>query len=240
MKRLFAVMLPLLSLAAALPAAGRSDDQDDPRTLTVQGQGKASAIPDIAVISAEVSHEGPELDPVLARVRRDMQKVTEALKVQGLAEKDIQTQMFQVQPKLQNDGKGNMKRVGHVVANRVSAKIRDLARTGKVLSAVLSAGATSVDGPDFELDNPQAVEREALAAATRDAQSKAKTVADAAGVKLGVIRQINPQSIAWPMPRQSYGGMLKTMAMSAEMAQEPISAGEQTLTGYVSITYEIQ
>lgn len=233
MKRHILSILLLGSLTLPLQAADKME-----RTLTVQGQGKASAIPDIAVLSVEVSQEGEELDPVLAQVRKDMGKVLDALKGQGIADKDIKTELFQVRPRYENDKRGNSRRTGFVVTNAASAKVRDLKKTGKVLSVVLNAGATTVNGPNFELDNPQNVEREALAAATKDARAKAETVAQAAGVQLGDLLVINPQAVNWPGPR--FRGGFMAMAKMAGDAAEPVESGEQTLTAYVSLTFALK
>jgi uncharacterized protein YggE len=233
---LWVVVLPMLLLASAQASEGH--DKKD-RTLTVQGQGKAFAVPDIAILSVEVSQDGVELDPVLTLVRKEMAKIQDVVKNQGIADKDVQTQFFQVRPKYEQDRRNNPRRVGYVVSNRISVKVRDLKKVGKVLTAVLNAGATNVDGPNFELDNRQSAEREALAAATKDAKGKAEAVAEAAGVGLGEILSINPQNINWPVsPRPFFG---RAMAMSAAVdAQEPIAAGEQTLNAEVSVTYAIR
>jgi hypothetical protein len=208
------------------------------RTLTVQGQAKLSAIPDIATLSVEVSRDGVDMDPVLTQVRQQMNKVLEAIKAQSIAEKDVRTEFFQVHPKYEQDKHGNPRPVGYTVANQVSVKVRDLKKTGKVLTAVLNAGATRVDGPAFEIDNPQLLERHALAAATKEAQAEAEAVAQAAGVQLGEILTINPQNVNWPVPRRPL--MMRAMAMPAAMPEEePIESGEQTLTGYVTLTYAI-
>ena len=237
-KSLFIGVISALIFSLPVLAADSSHEKKD-RTLTIQGQGKVSAIPDIATFSVEVSQDGTDLDPVLSQVRKEMNKVIETIKAQGIEDKDIRTEIFQVHPKFEQDKRNNPKRVGYTVANRLSIKVRDLKKTGKVLTAVLNAGATTVNGPDFEIDNPDAVERQALAAATKDARSKAQAVADAAGVQLGEIVTINPQAVNWPGPRRTM--MVRAMAMPATMeAEEPIAAGEQTLMGYVTVTYDIR
>ena len=203
----------------------------------MQGQGKAFAVPDIAILSVEISQEGADLDPILIQVRKQMNKVLEAVKGQGIADKDVQTAFFQVRPKYEADKRSNPHRVGFVVTNRASVKVRDLKKAGKVLTVVLNAGATTVDGPNFELDNPQAAEREALVAATQDARAKAQTVAEAAGVQLGEIMTIAPQSVTWPSPPRP---MMLRAAMNEGAAEEPLAAGEQTLTGFVTLTYSIR
>lgn len=229
--------LSLLSLAVPLCAAETGHEKTE-RTLTVQGQGKAYAVPDIATLSVEVSQEGKDLDPVLVQVRKDMSRLLEVVKNQGIADKDVQTEFFQVRPKYEQDARHNPHRAGYVVSNRIAVKVRDLKKVGKVLSAILSAGATTVDGPNFELDNRQAAEREALADATQDAKAKAQAVAQAAGVQLGEILTLSPENINWPVPRTMFA---RAMAMNAAPveAQEPMAAGEQTITGTVTITFAI-
>jgi uncharacterized protein YggE len=236
-RHLFILLLSILAthpVVAADPERGKNE-----RTITVQGEGKVTAIPDIATISVEISRDGADLDPVLSLVRQEMGHELDVLKGQAIAEKDVQTELFQVHPKYEQDRKGNPQRVGFTVANRASVKIRDLKKAGKVLAAVLKAGATTVDGPNFELDNPQIAEREALASATQDAQAKARAVAEAAGVQLGDILTINPQNVSWPAPPRPL--MMRAMAMpAAAQTEEPLSAGEQSLTGYVTVTYAIR
>lgn len=223
----------LSNSAADSPAANNQ------RTLTVQGEGKVSAVPDIATLSIEVSHDGTDLDPALTEVRQQMNKVLAVVKGQGIEDKDVRTDFFQVRPKFEYDKRGNPHPVGYTVTNRVSVKVRELKSTGKVLTAVLNAGATNVNGPDFEIDNPAVLERQALAAATRDAKAKAQAVAEAAGVQLGEILTINPQTVNWPIRPRPF--MMRAMAMPAALqTEEPIAAGEQTLTGDVTATYRIQ
>jgi uncharacterized protein YggE len=232
-------MLGILVMVVSLVQAAENDHDKNDRTLTVQGQGKVSAVPDIAILSIEVSHEGAVLDSILSQVRKETAQVLDVVKSQGISEKDTQTQSFEVRPKYERDKRGNPQRAGFMVVNRVSVKIRDLKKVGKVLASVLNAGATTVDGPNFELDNPQAAERDALAAATKDAQAKAKAVAEAAGVQLGSILTINPQNVSWPGPPRPL--MMRAMAAPAVAeAEEPLAAGEQTLTGYVTVTYTIR
>ena len=218
--------------------AEESDRLKNERTITVQGQGKVSAVPDIATLSVEVQKDGAELDPVLTQVRQLMNKVLASVKAQGIEEKDVKTDLFQVHPKYEQDKRGNPHPTGYVVANSISVKVRDLKKTGKVLSAVLDAGATRVQGPDFEIDNPQMVERLALAAATKDAEAKAQAITQAAGVQLGDILEIHPEGETGPVrPRPL---MMRAMAMPAAVeAEEPMEAGEQTLSATVTITFAI-
>jgi uncharacterized protein len=239
MKRSIFGLAAVILTSLVISAGAKEKADPDARTLTIQGQGKASAVPDVAVLSIEVSADGVELDPPMIDVRRKINKILDVAKAQAIAEKDIRTDLFQVRPKYEQDKRGNPNKVGYIVTNRISVKVRDLKKTGKILSSVIAAGATTVNGPSFEIDNPAVVEKEALAAATGDAKAKAQTVAEAAGVQLGGILSINPQAVNWPgPPRPLYRAMAAAPMMDS--AQEPIASGEQTLSAYVTITFAIR
>jgi len=220
-------------------AASAHPEESFRRTVTAQGQGKVQAVPDVATIRVEVTEEGPALDAVASTVRKKMQKVMDTLKSQQIAEKDMQTDAYQVQPKFEADKRGNGRRAGFIVLNRVSVKIRDLQKVGKILSAVVDAGANNVNGPDFEVDQPQKLEREALKLAVEDARAKAQILAQAAGTSLGSVQTITPMGgPVYPMPKRAM--LMRGMAMNAVADTEAISAGEQTITTDVQVTFELK
>jgi uncharacterized protein YggE len=67
----------------------------------------------------------------------------------------------------------------------VTATVRDVSRTGAVVDAAVDAGAASVAGPRFFIDDPNAALHRALVAAFRDARTKAAALAAEAGLTLG-------------------------------------------------------
>jgi len=152
---------------------------------------------------------------------------------------NIQTQLYQVQPKQQYDKNGNAKRAGYHVTNRIAVKIRDLQKAGIMMAAIVETGATQVAGPDFEVDNPQKLEQESLKRAVEDARTKAQILAQAAGVTLGNVLTIQP--LGGPVyPRPQPNRVMRTMAMDAAPAEESISAGEQTIQATVNVVFELK
>jgi uncharacterized protein YggE len=235
----FILSLLVFNMVGLVVADDSATALKDRRTVTVQGEGKVQAVPDIASLTVEVSQEGPDLDAVTAQVRREMMKVLSAIKDQGIDDKDVQTQIFNVRPKWIYDKRTNPQRDGYTVTNRVAVKVRDLKKVGKVLSSVLGSGATTVNGPDFDVDNHQIFERKALAFAYEDAHAKALALAEAAGVHLGDILSMSPGTIGWPGPPRPL--MMRAMAMPAAVqSEEPVSAGEQTLSATVTVVYALQ
>ena len=163
-----------------------------------------------------------------------MEAILKALRAQGVADKDIQTQVYQVVPKMEwKSGRAN--RIGYTVANQVEVKLHDLKKIGAVLSAVTDAGANNVLGPQFEFAEPQEMERKALAMALADAKAKAALLAQAAGATLGEVAKIEENPAYRPGPRPM-------MAMEARMAQtaspeQPIASGEETVEAMVTASF---
>lgn len=216
-----------------------AEPKDALRTITVRGQGDVQAVPDIATLGVEVTLEGADLDAVSGEVRARMKKALDVLNSQGIAEKDIQTEAYRVQPRFEYDKAGNARRKGYGVTNRIAIKVRDLKKVGKILSAVLGTGVTSVDGPNFEFDHPQALQRQALVNAVNDAKAKAALLAQTAGAGLGALQTLNEGGIAMPPVPRPMMAMARLAAASAP-AEEPIAAGEQKFSASITATFELK
>ena len=96
-----------------------------------------------------------------------------------------------------------------------------------------------MNGPDFDFDNPDALERKALVKAMEDAKAKALLLAQASGASLGEVVTISQNGFSGPPgPRPLLArGM---MAMASAVAEEPIAAGEQRFTSTVTVTFALK
>jgi hypothetical protein len=209
------------------------------RHVAVQGQGKIEAVPDQVRLWLEVSEQGSRVDQVTQEVRRKIDAVLKAVKAQGVAEKDLQTQAYQVSPQMEwKNGKST--RVGYSASNRVEVTIRDLKKTGATLSAALDAGANNVNGPQFSFENPQALERKALDLAMEDARAKAALLAQAAGASLGEVLTIDEGNLTPPVPRPFYARALMAGAAAQAAQPEPIEQGQETVQATVHVTFALK
>jgi uncharacterized protein len=236
MSKMSVITMSLLTFIGLNAHAAQPDKTE--RLITVQGVGKISAAPDVARLWIQVGEEGPRVETVSQQVRRKMDEVMKVLKAQGIAEKDIQTQNYQVSPKMEwKNGRSN--RVGFTVSNQVAVKIRDLKKTGAVLSAVMDAGANNINGPQFEFDNPRELERKALESALQDARAKAELLARAAGASLGEVVTIQESGMIQPPPRPMMF-RASAVAMDKAIQEEPIAAGEETVQANVSAAFALK
>jgi uncharacterized protein len=168
----------VLAVLFLVPAANA---QAPVRTISVTGEGSITAANDTARLGFGVEGRGATRPVALRRSSANLRRVLAALKGLGVADRDLRTRGVSVARRRDRRGR---KLPGYIARGGVTAVVRDVTQTGAVVDAAVAAGAASVDGPNFFIDDPQAVLRRALVAAFRDARSKAAALAAEAGLTL--------------------------------------------------------
>jgi len=215
------------------------------RSFTVQGDGKASGVPDVASFSFNVITEGGvDVAALQSQNAAQMNKAIEFATKQGVKKEDIATSQYSIQPRYEtsnciyNSGKPCPPAaiVGYTVQQSVSVKVRNFKLISPLLSGVVSNGANTVSGLQFAIDDSTALENTARTAAIKKAQEKAQSVAKAGGFKLGKLLEIS-ENVATPY----YQPRAMDMVGKAESATvaPTIEAGSQEVTINVSLKYEI-
>lgn len=127
---------------------------------------------------------------------------------------------------------------GYDVSESVSVKLRDTTKAGTLLVALGTLGVTDLNGPSFDVDNPDVVQSQARAIAITDAQSKAKALAQQLGVSLIRIVSFSDNNGSYPQPVMY--AMNASVGATKAAAVPDISTGQQKVTDNVTITYEIE
>jgi len=217
--------------------AAQGDEAKVTRTVTVTGSGKVYLTPDIAYITIGVHTEGENAAEAVASNNAQAQKVIDALKAQGIAEKDIQTTNFSIYPQQEYDTEGKPTgKIKYIVDNSVFVTVRDITNVGDVLDAAVQAGANTISGIQFDVEDKTAALSEARKAAVADAGVKAEELASAAGVSLGDVQTISEYTSGGPQPMYD----MRAAAPMAEAASVPIQTGQMLLTVEVNMVYEIR
>ncbi len=218
-----------------VPAVRGEDLVSKERTVRVEGQGKALAVPDQARLEFEVQAEAVKLEDASAQAKIRMSDLLRSIKALGIPEKDIQTVRFNIQPKYKYDKEGNEnKQVGFLVSNRLRVVLRDLDLAGKTLEAVTRAGVSQVDGPFFGFSDPSKLEILALKDAMEDARGKAEALAQAAGTSLGKVQTVSQTSLGSPSPRPMVSMLMKAGG------DVPVERGEDEVTAQVEVVYSLK
>jgi uncharacterized protein YggE len=154
-------------------------------TITVPGQGSVRVAPDVADLHLGVVSIRPTAAAARAAAADAMRAILDALAVAGVERRDLRTTLVGLDAVRDYSSPSGPTITGYQLTNTVEATIRMIETVGGVIDAALAAGATSMDGLTFHLDEPA----EALAAARRlavvDARARATTLAAEAGVGLG-------------------------------------------------------
>lgn len=233
----------VVASAGADPAptvqASSSGDDFGRSAIWVSGMGEVTAIPDMAVVSLGVEVEEDTVQAAMDKAAAAMDSVIAVLRSNGVAEKDIQTQWFNIYP-VRNWTEREGTIVGYQVTNTVSVKVREVDATGRIIDAVARAGGDliRINGVSFTLDDPSKYYAEARAEAVADATGKAQQLADLAGVQLGAPFYISegggytPTPIYMDYAMKSYEG--------SSFPTTSINPGETEIILTVQMAFTIQ
>jgi len=259
--------LHALSAAAWLTACGshttvveapRSDEAA--QGLSVMGQGEARGSPDIARVSLGVEARAAQAADATTQAKTIMASVLSAVKQQGVADKDIRTEQYNVHferrpeppypppapaPRSEAPAKTPTPaaRVAtpakplepegwYRVANIVEVTVRQIDKTGAIIEAATRAGSNQVWGIRFELEDPHKLEAEARSKAVADAKARAEELARLGGVRLGPIISMSEEG-------GGPGPIYAAKAMDESAQAVPVEKGELTVTRMVRIVYSL-
>ena len=224
------VMTTASAQSSSPPIAAPSDGT----LLSVSASADATRVPDVATLSTGVVTQAADANAALKANSAQMNKVVAAIRAAGIAERDIQTSGININPQYRYAENQPPTITGYQASNTVNIKVRDIAKLGEVLDALVASGANQVNGPSFEIDQPEAAYDEARQAALKKAQARAEMYAKSLGLRVRRIVSISEGGgFRPPMP------MMKAMAMDARAESAPVAPGETTLSANLDVVFEL-
>jgi len=207
----------------------------DGTVLNISAEAESRRVPDVATLSAGVVTQAVDGNAAMRQNAEQMNKVVAAIKGAGIAERDIQTSGINLSPQYQYREGEAPKITGYQASNTVSLKVRDIGKLGKLLDLLAAQGANQINGPSFEVDQPEPAYDEARLAALKKAQARAETYARALGLKVRRIVSIS---------EGRGGGVRPVMMMAAAPRAKAemdtsVSPGETTLSVNLDVTFEL-
>lgn len=231
------IALPLAAAAMALPAAAQAEVQVAAQGPVVELSvtETVNARPDTVEISAGVTTDAATAVEAMRLNAAEMNRVIQRIRALGIDEDDVQTTGINLGARYDYD-QATQRQVfrGYQASNRVSVKLREVDATGRVLDALVAAGATDISGPNFSLENDEQAKAQARQAAVRKAEEMARQYARWSGytgvrvLKISEALYRNP-----PMP------MMRMEAAQAADASTPVAPGLVGSPVTVSVTYEM-
>lgn len=220
-----------------------------PTSISVQGEGEVLAKPDIGSFSFAVRAEADDAATAQERSAEAINQIIEFLKSQDVAEADIKTENYNLNPKYRYEERvcavgvsycppGERVMDGFEVYQTVQVKVRDLDKSGDLISGVGDRGATNISSLQFTIDDETVLKAEARAKAIEDARTKAEQLARDLDVRL--VRMIGFWEDQGRDPIYGYGGVMMESASIDSKTVPSVPVGENSITSNVNITYEIR
>ncbi|MBM3146512.1 MAG: SIMPL domain-containing protein [Actinobacteria bacterium] len=233
---LAAVALAIVALAgcgqAATSTAGTGTAVN---TVTAPGTGTAQAVPDTAEMSFGITTTSSNAKSALDDAAKAAEQITAAVKKQGIAAEDIQTQDVSVYPQT-SDENGKQIVTSYQASLSVRVKVRDIAKLGEIISAANAAGANTISGPAFTIDDPAPVRAQAIDEAVADARKSAEAMAKAAGKSVGAVLSMSSGDVG-PIPRLMYEQSADVAGAAKDV---PIEPGRLDVTASVVVVFELE
>lgn len=222
-----------------------------PATISVSGEGEVFAPADIGQFSFSVNAEGESASEAQEESGTKINDIIAYLKEQGIEDKDIKTQNYNLYPKWRYEERvcafnsycppGERVQDGFEATQSVTVRVRDTKMAGAIVAGVGERGATNISGLNFTIDDVETLREEARALAIEDAKTKAQVLAEQLGVSVVRLASYYENGGGYPEP---YYFEAKAMAMdSAEEggfggAEMPV--GENSTKVTVNVTYEVR
>jgi uncharacterized protein YggE len=227
------VQVPALLLLLALSGCITAPVATTPSGISVRAIGRVAVKPDTVFVNVGVESRDPALAAATADASRRMTAVLARVKALGVAEPDLVTVGYAVDPipVQRRNEEEPIRIVGYRVSNVARVRIRDVAAAARIVDAAVEAGANTVSALQFTVSDRASAERAARAQAVALAAAKARELAAAAGVPLGEVLSIEeepPQLV--PLAR---GALLSAGGPG------PVEAGELEVTVGLQARYRV-
>ena len=211
--------------------------------VTVAGETSMKAQPDAAIVVLSVITQSPQALNAQQDNARKSDAVIQALKASAGADPEIKTSDYSLQ--LQYDDRYNKlpKIIGYEARNSVMVTMGDLTKVGAVIDAASRAGANSVENVSFILRDNSPARGQALAEASRQAMTKAQSIAQAMGGK--VVRVVEEQEEGTTRTPSEYRGVDNYDSVNLSVARRaiiptPVQAGALNVSSRVQVVVEIE
>ena len=204
-----------------------------PGTLHAWAEGRAEAVPDVAVVRLSIETSGRTVRVARGQAAGVTRAVLDELAHQGVEDRHIRTSGFSIRADYQYTDDGRRRLTGYQVSHALTVEIANLESVGATIDALSEAGgdALAFHGIEFAYAHPERLLEEARRNAVEKLHRHAQQLAAAANRELGPLLELTEVSGA-PDPSPPGPYFAAEMMARAGPADTPISIG----SGTVSVT----
>ncbi|MBW2988696.1 SIMPL domain-containing protein [Candidatus Woesearchaeota archaeon] len=212
--------------------------QQEGNTINVDGDAEITVEPDQAEVWAGISIVKDTAEEAQLEANKVMNALIDGLRYKGFSEKDIATERLNLYEERDWSRDEGSKVIGWRASQTVKVKTTDMAKVGTIVDIAVANGANQINNINFGLteEKEQEYKKQALAEATKNARSKAETIAESLGVKLGKIRSVSEASF---QSRPYVYAMAKAEGALAVEEAAVVMPKDVSVTAGITLVYDI-
>lgn len=211
--------------------------------IVIQTTGEVRVKPDLATVHAGVVSEGKTAAEALSKNTPALARLIEAVKAAGVAQGDLSTSQIALTPRMTQASASSPPQArapkidGYEARTGITVIVRDLAKAGPLIDALVAAGANDMSGISFGLADEDKARDQARDKAAEAARARAEIYAKRLGVKVGELVSI-VEAEAEPPVRPM--GDARAYRMAAGAAPVQIEPGEVTVSAALRTVWRIE
>jgi uncharacterized protein YggE len=203
--------------------------------LDISATGEVTRVPDLALVGAGVLTRAPTAAAAIAQNAAQLDRVRAALRRAGVAERDIQTSSLSLNPDFAYEQNQPPRLIAYQASHQLSVRLRDVRSAGRILDALVAAGANQVSGPTLQVDRPEPALDEARTRALAVGRQRADLYARSLGLRVVRLLSVSEGArLDGPVP------MAALRAEAGKAADTSLAPGEQQLSVTLQMSFELQ
>ncbi|KJY83550.1 hypothetical protein TW81_07160 [Vibrio galatheae] len=221
------------ALTLSLSSVGVLANGPDFPHLSTTGYGEVVATPDMAQFSVKIVESTMTAEQAKLAVDKVVQDFLDALNQQGVEKQNISSSNLYITPQYHYPKNGKPELVGYRASRSISVTVDDLANLNQYLDLALNSGINQVDNIQLQVKDQAKYQQQARMAASKDANSKAESLAQGFGKDLqGVWRIDYKMSGQQPI-------LMRSMAMDARSESNGYQDSAIIIRDSVDVIYKL-
>lgn len=208
-------------------------------TISVSGNATILVPADTATVRLGVTESAQNVLEAQSAMNAKIEAIRQALLESGIDEKSINTDRLNIYTNYSYAEDGTERVSSYTASSTLSIVTQDMDATGAIIDTAFGAGANTLNGIEFSVQNTEEVMDEAYVQAMLDAHDKAELLAQTEGASVRGVVSISQGSA------YSYDSMTNSLRMDAAVAEGAgagtfVQAALIEVSASVSVTYELQ
>ena len=222
----------LAPLSSVLASSHESHSVSAPKTIVVQGNASVTVEPDQIQFVIGVDARAPTAGAAYKEVEQKMQQIMAQLDKFDIPKKDIQAMDLSISPVIDYERQRQI--IGHDAKRNIAIRLMDIDQYADIMESLALLDVMRFQSVQLASSQQEALSLQALEAAYKNAEQKAKLLAKASGRQfVGLIDLKEQGSRVAPVFKAR-------LAMSSNESSATTSKGSIGVESNITATFEIQ